>query len=127
MLRRVDLVRIDVSEELNASFIRMSLVLPKHWFYQEPHGVTCQKTPFFNNKICNIPELEGGWCSNETWIRNRNALTTLRYNSNLYGYSHTAQLTVHYGTSSAASRTVLSSLLVSGTPSWATCSWLGPS
>jgi hypothetical protein len=38
MLRRVALVRTDVSEELSASFIRVS---------QEPHGVTSQKTPFY--------------------------------------------------------------------------------
>jgi hypothetical protein len=40
MLRRVALVRTDVSEELSASFIRV------HRFLQEPHGVTSQKTPF---------------------------------------------------------------------------------
>jgi hypothetical protein len=39
MLRRVALVRTDVSEELCASFIRGR-------FLQEPHGVTSQKTPF---------------------------------------------------------------------------------
>jgi hypothetical protein len=71
MLRRVALVRIDVSEELSASFIRVTrigelgttlavtsnrgtlrkenqvLVPPKRRFLQEPHGVTSQKTPSF--------------------------------------------------------------------------------
>jgi hypothetical protein len=60
-LRRVTLVRTDVSEELNASFIRVTLgrlvflcsmcqlrqVPPKRRFLQKPHGVTSQKTPFF--------------------------------------------------------------------------------
>jgi hypothetical protein len=64
MLRRVALVRTDVSEELSASFIRVTrigelgtlvvgcefrltlLVPPKRRFLQEPHGVTSQKTPF---------------------------------------------------------------------------------
>jgi hypothetical protein len=59
MLRCVALVRIDVSEELGASIIRvtrigelgttlavmMMEVLSR--FLQEPHGVTSQKTPFF--------------------------------------------------------------------------------
>jgi hypothetical protein len=40
MLRHVALVRIDVSEEPGASFIRVTR--------KEPHGVTSQKTPFFN-------------------------------------------------------------------------------
>jgi hypothetical protein len=67
MLRRVALVRTDVSEELSVPFSvcwllvtatflvhrflspwrRRSLVTPKGWFLQEPHGVTSQKTPFF--------------------------------------------------------------------------------
>jgi hypothetical protein len=73
MLRRVDLVRTDVSEKLNASFIRMTrigelgttlasdvpslsilvslmkeaLSSSKSRFLQEPHGVTSQKTQFF--------------------------------------------------------------------------------
>jgi hypothetical protein len=75
MLRRVSLVRIDVSEELGASIIRVtrigsarrllvtanvvpsSLILvtlwwiryvpPKRRFLQDPHGVTPQKTLFF--------------------------------------------------------------------------------
>jgi hypothetical protein len=41
MLRRVALVRTDVSEELTAS------VPPKRRFSQEPHGITSQKTQFF--------------------------------------------------------------------------------
>jgi hypothetical protein len=69
-LCRVALVRIDVSEELSASFIRVtrigklgttlsviSYILVtlttemlssfESRFLQEPHGVTSQKTPFF--------------------------------------------------------------------------------
>jgi hypothetical protein len=66
MLRRVALVRTDVSEELSASFIRVTqsvyrflspwwrrlYVLPKHCFLQEPHGVTSQKAPFSNSLNC---------------------------------------------------------------------------
>jgi hypothetical protein len=64
MLRRVALVRADVSEELSASFIRMTRIgelgktlavtdnrrrLRRNTsrFLQEPHGVTSHKTPFF--------------------------------------------------------------------------------
>jgi hypothetical protein len=72
MLRRVALVRAEVSEELSASFIRVTImgelgitanVVPsspilvtlikealspaKRQFLQEPHSVTSQKTPFF--------------------------------------------------------------------------------
>jgi hypothetical protein len=59
MLRRVVLVRTDVSEELSASIIRVTrigelgpilVILMKEalsWFLLEPHGVTSQKTPFF--------------------------------------------------------------------------------
>jgi hypothetical protein len=75
MLRRVALVRADVSEKLGASFIRVTriselettlavtssvpsspiiapwwrrrYVPPKRQFLQEPHGVTSQKTSFF--------------------------------------------------------------------------------
>jgi hypothetical protein len=54
MLRRVALVRTDVSEELSASFIRVTRIgglwttlAPKRRFLQEPHGVTSQKTSFF--------------------------------------------------------------------------------
>jgi hypothetical protein len=48
MLRRVALLRIDVSEDLSASIIRVTRISPpKRWFLQEPHGVTSQKTPFF--------------------------------------------------------------------------------
>jgi hypothetical protein len=68
MLRRVALVRTDVSEEPDASIIRVTRigelgttlaatinrrtlrrntkVSPKRRFLQEPHGVTSQKTPF---------------------------------------------------------------------------------
>jgi hypothetical protein len=38
----VDLVRTDVSEELSASFIRVTRIGEL-----EPHGATSQKTPFF--------------------------------------------------------------------------------
>jgi hypothetical protein len=66
LLRRVALIRTDVSEEPGASFIRVTKigelqlqlatdvrceeiqVPPKRRFLQEPHGVTTQKTPFFN-------------------------------------------------------------------------------
>jgi hypothetical protein len=76
MLRRVDLVRTDVSEEPGASLIRVTRIgissqrtsvascslcsyschpheggppdSPKRRFLQEPHGVTSQKTSFFN-------------------------------------------------------------------------------
>jgi hypothetical protein len=77
LLRRVALVRTDVSEEPGATFIRMTKIgelgttqaatsnrrtlqrnifaayvggrqgPPKRRFLQEPHGVTTQKTPFF--------------------------------------------------------------------------------
>jgi hypothetical protein len=49
MLRRVALVRTDVSEELSASFIRVTRrqIPPKRRLIQESHGVTSQKTPFF--------------------------------------------------------------------------------
>jgi hypothetical protein len=55
MLRRVALVRTDVSKELSASFIKVTrigelgttlAVPPKRLFLQEPQGVTSQKTPF---------------------------------------------------------------------------------
>jgi hypothetical protein len=57
MLRRVALVRTDISEELSASFIRMTKigelgttlanVPPKRLFLQERNGVTSQKSAFF--------------------------------------------------------------------------------
>jgi hypothetical protein len=63
LLRRVALVRTDVSEELSASFIRVTrigelgttlavtsnrrMLRINSRFLQEPHGVTSQKTPFF--------------------------------------------------------------------------------
>jgi hypothetical protein len=56
MLRRVALVRTDVSEELSTSFIRETRIgelgtilaasARKRRFLQEPHGVTSRKTPF---------------------------------------------------------------------------------
>jgi hypothetical protein len=63
MLRRVDIVIMDVSDELIASFIRVTRIgqllttlaatsnrrtLRRNtkYFLQEPHGVTSQKTPF---------------------------------------------------------------------------------
>jgi hypothetical protein len=59
MLHRVALVRIDVSEELSASFIRVTIlgelgttlaVTSNRRTLQRntPHGVTSQKTAFFN-------------------------------------------------------------------------------
>jgi hypothetical protein len=64
MLRRVVLVRTDVSEELGAFFIRVTRIgvlgttlavtsngrtlnSSETRFLQEPHGVTSQKTAFF--------------------------------------------------------------------------------
>jgi hypothetical protein len=55
MLRRVALVRTNVSEELSASFIRVTrigelgttLAVISNRFLQEPHGIASQKTPFF--------------------------------------------------------------------------------
>jgi uncharacterized membrane-anchored protein len=58
MLRRVALVRTDVSEELSFSFIGVTIigelvttlaVTSNRGFLQEPHGVTSQKTPFFTH------------------------------------------------------------------------------
>jgi hypothetical protein len=46
MLRRVALVRTDVSEDLSAPFIRVTRI-GELGTIQEPHGVTSQKTPFF--------------------------------------------------------------------------------
>jgi hypothetical protein len=66
LLRRVALVRTDVSEEPGSSFIMVTKIgelgttqaatsnlrtlrrniFPKRRFLQEPHGVTTQKTPF---------------------------------------------------------------------------------
>jgi hypothetical protein len=43
----VALVRTDVSEELGASFIRVTKIGALGTTLQEPHGVTTQKTPFF--------------------------------------------------------------------------------
>jgi 3'-phosphoadenosine 5'-phosphosulfate sulfotransferase len=47
MLRRVALVRTDVSEVRSASFIRVIRIGELSRFLQEPHGVTTKKTPFF--------------------------------------------------------------------------------
>jgi hypothetical protein len=57
MLRRVALVRTNVSEELSASFIRvtrinelgttLAVTSNRRPFLQEPHGITSQQTPFF--------------------------------------------------------------------------------
>jgi hypothetical protein len=59
ILRRVALVRTNVSEEPSASFIRVTmgspilitlmkevLIPPKRRYLKEPHGVTSEKTPF---------------------------------------------------------------------------------
>jgi hypothetical protein len=51
MLRRVALVRTDVSEDFSAYFP------PKRRLLQEPHGVTFQKTPFFIVTAMNVPNL----------------------------------------------------------------------
>jgi hypothetical protein len=66
MLRRLALVRADISEELSASFIRVTRIPPKRRFLQEPHGVTSQKMPFFivtavktsnlTNLICGVSD-----------------------------------------------------------------------
>jgi hypothetical protein len=66
MLRRVALVRTDVSEEISTSIISVTRIgelgttlavtnnrrmlrrnTKCHRFLQEPHGITSQKTPFF--------------------------------------------------------------------------------
>jgi hypothetical protein len=57
ILRRVALVRTDVSEEFSASFIRvtrigelgttLAVTSNRRRLFQEPHGVTSQKTLFF--------------------------------------------------------------------------------
>jgi hypothetical protein len=59
MLRRVALLTTDVSEELSASIIRVTRIgelgttlAVTSKFLQEPHGVTSQKTPFFNPGLC---------------------------------------------------------------------------
>jgi hypothetical protein len=74
MLHSVVLVRTDVSEELSASFIRVTrigelgtmlavtsnrrrlnfFVPPKCMFLQEPHGVTSQKTAFCSHRCENL-------------------------------------------------------------------------
>jgi hypothetical protein len=67
------LVRTDVSEELSASFIRVTKIgelgttlavtsnrrMLRRNTLQEPHGVTCQKTPFFfHYRVYKSPALE---------------------------------------------------------------------
>jgi hypothetical protein len=53
MLRRVALVRTDVSEDLSFPIIRVTRIrepgMKKRRFLQEPHGVTSEKTPFFED------------------------------------------------------------------------------
>jgi hypothetical protein len=61
MLRRVDLVRTDVSEERIASIIRvtkigelrttLAVTSNRRAFLQEPYGITSQMTPFFIFRI----------------------------------------------------------------------------
>jgi hypothetical protein len=64
MLRRLPLVRTDVSEELSASFIRMTRMgelgttlavtssrSTMRRFLQEPHGVTFNKMEFFKFRL----------------------------------------------------------------------------
>jgi hypothetical protein len=47
MLRRVALVRINISQELGASIIRVTRSGELGTMLAEPQGVTSQKTPFF--------------------------------------------------------------------------------
>jgi hypothetical protein len=47
MLRRVALVRNDVSEEQSAFFITVTRIGELGTTLAVPHGVTSQKTPFF--------------------------------------------------------------------------------
>jgi hypothetical protein len=80
MLRRVAPLITEVSEELSASFIRVTrigelgtlvtasvvpsslilvtLIPPNRRFLQEPHGVTSQKTPFYDPFFCLGKEIE---------------------------------------------------------------------
>jgi hypothetical protein len=76
MLRRVVLVRTDVSEEPGVSFIRVTRIgelgttqaatsnrRTLRRFLQEPHGVTSQKTSFFSTWDDNITdEIDWGIC-----------------------------------------------------------------
>jgi hypothetical protein len=90
MLRRVVLVRTDVSEEPGASFItvtrigelgttqaatsnrrtlrRNTKVPPKRRFLQEPHGVTSQKTPFFIVTAVKTSDLTKRHCSTKPTV-----------------------------------------------------------
>jgi hypothetical protein len=100
LLRRVALVRTDVSEEPGASFIRVTKIFelgttqaatsnrrtlrrnslikeaqvpPKRRFLQEPHGVTTQKTPFFISAPVFFPlwiVAFWGLCQIVTYIQN---------------------------------------------------------
>jgi hypothetical protein len=57
MLRRVALIRTDISEELSTSFIKVTIIgelgttlavtSNRRRFLKEPSSVTSQKTPFF--------------------------------------------------------------------------------
>jgi hypothetical protein len=96
MLRPVALVRTDISEELSASFIRVTrigelgtmlavtsnrrtlrrntkcaLSSPKRRFIQEPRGVTSQKTPFFivtAVKTSNLTTTEVDFQLSSLWV-----------------------------------------------------------
>jgi hypothetical protein len=69
MLRRVAVLITDVSEELSASFIRLTrigelgatlAVTSNRRTIHEPHGVTSQKTPFFIVTAVETSNLTGG-------------------------------------------------------------------
>jgi hypothetical protein len=64
MLRRVALVRTDVSDERIASIKVTIHIPPKRLFLQEPHNVTSQKTAFFMSKCgqASVPELSAEKC-----------------------------------------------------------------
>jgi hypothetical protein len=109
MLRRVALVKTDVSEELSASFIKVTRigelgttlkngvfwvvtpcgscknrrfgVPPNRRFVQVPHGVTIQKTPFFI--VTAVKKLKSYIGTTLAVTSNRR---TLRRNTNLKSY-----------------------------------------
>jgi hypothetical protein len=70
LLRRVALVRTDVSEEPGASFIRVTKIGAlgttqaatsnrprlRRNISSQPHGVTTQKTPFFDLPLVQCPD-----------------------------------------------------------------------
>jgi hypothetical protein len=62
VLRRVALVRTDVSDEISSSFIKVTRigeqVPPKRRFLQEPHGLTSQKTSLFLIKFVTRADIE---------------------------------------------------------------------